>query len=56
MTRPEGDDPEPEYCDECGWRVDSYTHQNKCAVGIVASEDAVEKVRELLAQALDRKE
>ncbi len=39
---------EPEWCPECEHMSDSYTHDTACAVGIIASEDAVEKVRALL--------
>ena len=37
------------WCDECGYETNSFTHDTSCALGILASEDALEKVKTLLA-------
>jgi hypothetical protein len=38
-----------DWCAECNHEATSYTHYNMCPVGIVRSEDAVDRVRTLLA-------
>ena len=38
-----------DWCAECSRHTSSYTHQELCATGIAASENAREKVRAMLS-------